>query len=104
MCDVDSGTPIVARDLHMSLQTMSLASGLANAGYAVGLDVSATLPDAAISSLAFSSVDLRKVAMHSDKEHVEVRQQAGEKFAPGWEFDDVLHDQVVARTGQGGQT
>ncbi len=29
-------TPIVARDLHMSLQTMSLASGLANAGYAVG--------------------------------------------------------------------
>src|SRR5437660_12883231 len=29
-------TPIIASDLHMSLQTMSLASGLANAGYAVG--------------------------------------------------------------------
>jgi MFS family permease len=29
-------TPIIARSLHMSLQTMSLASGLANAGYAVG--------------------------------------------------------------------
>ncbi len=29
-------TPIIAHDLHMSLQTMSLASGLANAGYAVG--------------------------------------------------------------------
>jgi MFS family permease len=29
-------TPIVARQLHMSLQTMSLGSGMANAGYAVG--------------------------------------------------------------------
>ena len=29
-------TPIIAKDLHMSLQTMSLASGMANAGYAVG--------------------------------------------------------------------
>ena len=29
-------TPIIARDLHTSLQSMSLASGLANAGYAVG--------------------------------------------------------------------
>jgi MFS family permease len=29
-------TPIIARNLHMSLQTMSLASGMANAGYAVG--------------------------------------------------------------------
>jgi MFS family permease len=29
-------TPIIAKQLHMSLQTMSLASGLANAGYAVG--------------------------------------------------------------------
>ena len=29
-------TPIIARDLHMSLQTMSLSSGMANAGYAVG--------------------------------------------------------------------
>ena len=29
-------TPIIARDLHMSLQAMSLASGMANAGYAVG--------------------------------------------------------------------
>ena len=29
-------TPIIARDLHTSLQTMSLASGMANAGYAVG--------------------------------------------------------------------
>src|SRR3984885_5698975 len=29
-------TPIIARDLHMSLQAMSLSSGLANAGYAVG--------------------------------------------------------------------
>src|SRR5437764_11050326 len=29
-------TPIIAHDLHMSLQEMSLASGLANAGYAVG--------------------------------------------------------------------
>ena len=29
-------TPIIARDLHMSLQAMSLTSGLANAGYAVG--------------------------------------------------------------------
>ena len=29
-------TPIIARQLHMSLQEMSLASGLANAGYAVG--------------------------------------------------------------------
>jgi MFS family permease len=29
-------TPIIARDLHMSLQTMSLASGMGNAGYAVG--------------------------------------------------------------------
>jgi MFS family permease len=29
-------TPIIARQLHTSLQTMSLGSGLANAGYAVG--------------------------------------------------------------------
>lgn len=29
-------TPIIARDLHTSLQTMSLGSGLANAAYAVG--------------------------------------------------------------------
>src|SRR6201996_2404219 len=29
-------TPIIAHDLHMSLQEMSLASGMANAGYAVG--------------------------------------------------------------------
>jgi MFS family permease len=29
-------TPIIARQLHMSLQTMSLASGMGNAGYAVG--------------------------------------------------------------------
>src|SRR6202012_804537 len=29
-------TPIIAKDLHMSLQTMSLTSGMANAGYAVG--------------------------------------------------------------------
>jgi MFS family permease len=29
-------TPIIARQLHMSLQAMSLASGMANAGYAVG--------------------------------------------------------------------
>ena len=29
-------TPIIAQQLHMSLQTMSLGSGLANAGYAVG--------------------------------------------------------------------
>ncbi len=29
-------TPIIARQLHMSLQTMSLGSGLGNAGYAVG--------------------------------------------------------------------
>jgi MFS family permease len=29
-------TPIIAGDLHMSLQAMSLTSGMANAGYAVG--------------------------------------------------------------------
>src|SRR5579884_3970319 len=29
-------TPIIARQLHMSLQTMNLGSGMANAGYAVG--------------------------------------------------------------------
>jgi MFS family permease len=29
-------TPIIAHSLHMSLQTMSLGSGMANAGYAVG--------------------------------------------------------------------
>jgi MFS family permease len=29
-------TPIVAKQLHMSLQTMSLSSGLGNAGYAIG--------------------------------------------------------------------
>src|ERR1700691_5305631 len=29
-------TPIIARQLHASLQTMSLGSGMANAGYAVG--------------------------------------------------------------------
>src|SRR5437763_8530899 len=29
-------TPVIARQLHMSLQTMSLGSGMANAGYAVG--------------------------------------------------------------------
>jgi MFS family permease len=29
-------TPIIAHDLHMSPQTMSLGSGLANAGYAIG--------------------------------------------------------------------
>ena len=28
--------PIITRDLHMSLQTLSLGSGLANAGYALG--------------------------------------------------------------------
>src|ERR1700729_3896888 len=29
-------TPIITKQLHMSLQTMSLSSGLANAAYAVG--------------------------------------------------------------------
>src|SRR5580698_10166886 len=29
-------TPIIARQLHMSLQTMSLSSGLGNAAYAAG--------------------------------------------------------------------
>ena len=29
-------TPIITRDLHMSLQTLSLGTGLANAGYALG--------------------------------------------------------------------
>ena len=29
-------TPIIAKQLHMSPQTMSLGSGLANAAYAVG--------------------------------------------------------------------
>jgi MFS family permease len=29
-------TPIIAKDLHMTLQEMSLTSGMANAGYAVG--------------------------------------------------------------------
>src|SRR5436305_8533748 len=29
-------TPIIARQLHMSLPTMSLGAGMANAGYAVG--------------------------------------------------------------------
>src|ERR1700749_1462533 len=29
-------TPIIAKDLHTSAQTMSMGSGLANAGYAVG--------------------------------------------------------------------
>ena len=29
-------TPIIAHQLHMSLQAMSLASGMANAAYAVG--------------------------------------------------------------------
>ena len=29
-------TPLIARQLHMSLQTFSLGAGLANAGYAVG--------------------------------------------------------------------
>ncbi len=29
-------TPVIAKDLHTSLQTMSLGSGLANAGYAIG--------------------------------------------------------------------
>src|SRR5580658_2526408 len=29
-------TPIIARQLHMSLQTMSLSSGFANAAYAAG--------------------------------------------------------------------
>src|SRR5437588_4204497 len=29
-------TPVIAHHLHMSLQTMSLATGMANAGYAVG--------------------------------------------------------------------
>src|SRR5271155_5381715 len=29
-------TPIIAKQLHMSLQTMSLSSGLGNAAYAVG--------------------------------------------------------------------
>ena len=36
-------TPIIARDLHMSMQTMSLSSGLANAAYAVGTVLSVAL-------------------------------------------------------------
>ncbi len=36
-------TPIIARELHMSLQTMSLSSGLANAAYAVGTVLSVAL-------------------------------------------------------------
>jgi MFS family permease len=33
---LQSLTPIIAHDLHMTLQTISLGSGMANAGYAVG--------------------------------------------------------------------
>ncbi len=36
-------TPIIAKDLHTSLQTMSLGSGLANAAYAVGTVLSVAL-------------------------------------------------------------
>jgi hypothetical protein len=71
--------------------------------YTVGFDVRAALSDAPVSSLAFPSVDLRKVAMHPDEEHVEVCQQAREIFAPGLELDDMLHDQMITCTGQGGQ-
>src|SRR5215469_8037364 len=33
---LDPLTPIIGKELHMSTQTMSLSSGLANAAYAVG--------------------------------------------------------------------
>src|SRR5580704_8815650 len=36
-------TPIIAKQLHTSLQTMSLSSGLANAAYAVGTVVAVAL-------------------------------------------------------------
>src|ERR1700753_3110593 len=36
-------TPIIAKQLHMSLQTMSLSSGLGNAAYAVGPGLSVAL-------------------------------------------------------------
>src|SRR5580692_1157064 len=36
-------TPIIAKQLHMSLQTMSLSSGLGNAAYAVGTVLSVAL-------------------------------------------------------------
>jgi MFS family permease len=40
---LDPLTPIIAKQLHTSLQTMSLSSGLANAGYAVGTVVAVQL-------------------------------------------------------------
>jgi hypothetical protein len=71
--------------------------------YTGDFDVRSALSDAPIPALAFSSVDLRKVAMHSNEEHIEVRQQAREIFAPGLELNDVLHDQVIPCAGQSGQ-
>ncbi|HUR04364.1 MAG TPA: hypothetical protein VM347_17595 [Nonomuraea sp.] len=71
--------------------------------YAVDLYVAAALSYAAVPSLAFSSIDLREVTMHPDEEHVEVRRQVRKRIAPGAEFYDVLDEQIVARTGQGGQ-
>ena len=38
-------TPIIAKQLHTSLQTMSLSAGLANAAYAVGTVLAVSLPN-----------------------------------------------------------
>jgi hypothetical protein len=67
------------------------------------LDVAAALADATVTAGAFSAVQFVEVAVHTNEEDVQVRQEAGQFVTPGWELDDMLDDQVVAGVGEGGQ-
>ena len=70
---------------------------------AVDLDVCAALTDAPVAAGVLAPVKLIEAAVHTDDEHIQIRQEYGQLVAPAAELDDVLDDEVVARVGQRGQ-
>ena len=68
-----------------------------------GTHMGPALADTAISPLALAAVDLGQIAVHADKEHVQALEQPCQILAPGAELDDVLNNQIVARSRQSGQ-
>ncbi len=65
--------------------------------------VSPSFAHATVPPQLLSPVKLAQLTMDPDKEDVEARQELGELSSPGSELDDVLHNQVVTRGGEGWQ-
>ena len=67
------------------------------------LEVGAGVADAPVSPCLLAPLQFRQGAMHAHEKHV-VRGEELHQVAQGfWRFQDVIHDQVVACSGEGGQ-